>query len=80
MVTHDTELVDYAHKVVHVIDGKIMRITTVPEEKRKAKQAALALQLIRDRDERLAIVEQRQGITEVRDTAVYYQALKPMSP
>lgn len=77
MVTHDTDLVDFAHRVVNVVDGKILKINEVPEETRKRKEAALALQIIQDREDRRQIVEQSQGITEVRDAAVYYRQLQP---
>lgn len=41
MVTHDQNLKHFAHRVVHMVDGKIFRIEQVPEEDRKAADAEL---------------------------------------
>jgi putative ABC transport system ATP-binding protein len=34
MVTHDQSLKWYAHRVIHMVDGKVLRIETIPENSR----------------------------------------------
>lgn len=75
MVTHDQDLREYAHRVVHVMDGKIMRIEEISAEVRAAKDAALANQIEDDRKLQQDILYQRGGVTELRDSSVYYRHL-----
>jgi putative ABC transport system ATP-binding protein len=42
MVTHDVSLKNHAHRVVHMVDGKIHRTETIPEETRQASYAKLS--------------------------------------
>lgn len=41
MVTHDQQLKYYAHRVVHMMDGKVLRIETIPDTVRHDMDVAL---------------------------------------
>lgn len=41
MVTHDQGLKNYAHRVIHMMDGKVWRVEQVPEATRKEMDEAL---------------------------------------
>eukprot|EP00742_Colponemidia_sp_Colp-10_P006441 GILJ01006900.1.p1 GENE.GILJ01006900.1~~GILJ01006900.1.p1 ORF type:complete len:384 (-),score=56.67 GILJ01006900.1:303-1454(-) len=60
MVTHDTGLKNFAHRVIRMVDGKINRIDSIPEESRRNKYMEL-----------LAMIEQqgKRGSTAVREGA-----------
>jgi len=80
MVTHDQDLRNFAHRVVHVMDGKILRIEIVPEEVRQKKDAELRQKIKEDSQQQLALIQQKGGITEYRDTDVYYADLLGTHP
>ncbi len=80
MVTHDQDLRDFAHKVVHVMDGKILRVEIVPEAVRAAKDAELLRKLADDKRIQQDILYQRGGVTEVRDPSVFYANFLPKTP
>lgn len=42
MVTHDRGLAAFAHRVVHMVDGKVARVESVPRDTRQEALAALA--------------------------------------
>jgi ABC-type methionine transport system ATPase subunit len=48
MVTHDTAMKKYAHRVLHMLDGKIHRVEAIPQADRHAKDAELVQCLIDD--------------------------------
>lgn len=41
MVTHDQGLKNYAHRVIHMMDGKVWRVEPIPEQTRKEMDEAL---------------------------------------
>jgi energy-coupling factor transporter ATP-binding protein EcfA2 len=45
MVTHDQSLSLYGHRVVHMLDGKIVRIVSSSDESRRGAEIALAAKL-----------------------------------
>lgn len=78
MVTHDNDLQYYAHRVVHMMDGKILRLASIPQATRDAQDAALRKLIAEDAVETERLRAQAGGVTEVRDANHYYGALRPV--
>lgn len=72
MVTHDTGLKAYAHRVVHMLDGKIHRIEENEPAKRAAADAELDEQINLDRMEKKALMESKTLLHEERDPLKAY--------
>jgi putative ABC transport system ATP-binding protein len=78
MVTHDTALKAYAHRVVHMVDGKVARIEPISSDTRQGMDAALATKVAQIRGEWSgAIPQPSQPITEYREAHDYESFLRP---
>jgi len=73
MVTHDTQLKHYAHRVLHMSDGKLARVETIAQEKRKDMEDALERKVaeIRGDTRAEATQPQRKPPTEHRQPTDY---------
>jgi ABC-type methionine transport system ATPase subunit len=85
MVTHDQSLKHFAHRVVHMVDGKVLRIEVIDEGERGKADAELQRRVEdiqgddrRKREERGEEEGggERKEVTELRDTATYYQYIR----
>lgn len=77
MVTHDTALKAYAHRVVHMVDGKVARIEVIPTETRDEMDANLAQKVALIRGEHSgAIPIAPQATTEYREASDYESFLR----
>jgi len=68
LVTHDVSLKNFAHRVVHMLDGKISRIEEIPQETRD--EAELNLREALNSPEAKAEGFQRE--TEIREPSSHY--------
>jgi len=78
MVTHDTELRLYADRIVHMMDGKILRIEDNPKAIRDAKDRELLKLIEEDKKEKDEMIQQANGVTELRKAAGFYKILRPV--
>lgn len=79
MVTHDNDLRLYAHRIVHMMDGKILRIEENPATIRAAKDKELLRLIEEDTKDKKDMLEQRDGVTELRKAQGFYKTLRPVS-
>ena len=80
MVTHDQSLKHYAHRVVHMVDGKVLRIEVVPHADRAKADAELE-QKVRDiQGDRQAKEDDPERkieeVSELRDPATFYPYIR----
>jgi putative ABC transport system ATP-binding protein len=78
MVTHDNDLQYYAHRVIHMMDGKILRQEVIPQQVRDAQDARLRSQLEADKQDTRQLQMQTHGVTELRQPELFYSALRPV--
>jgi len=82
MVTHDQSLKHYAHRVVHMVDGKVLRIEVIGEEERRRADAELQEKVEgiqgdrKDKEQREERGEVSEGVTELRDTDTFYDYIR----
>jgi len=69
MVTHDIALKNFAHRVIHMVDGKVFKVETVKEKVRQEMDNELDRKIEQERMEGLRIVKPE---TEIRDPDTYY--------
>jgi putative ABC transport system ATP-binding protein len=72
MVTHDTGLKSYAHRVVHMLDGKIHRIEENEKAKRDAADAELEELINQDGVDKKALLDTKILLHESRDPTQFY--------
>jgi putative ABC transport system ATP-binding protein len=72
MVTHDTGLKAYAHRVVHMLDGKIHRIEENEKAKRDAADAELEELIKQDSADKKTLLETKTLLHESRDPLQFY--------
>lgn len=75
MVTHDTCLKAYAHRVVHMLDGKIHRIEENALEKRRIADAELEELIKQDSADKKTLLETKTLLHETRDPTQFYSWL-----
>jgi len=73
MVTHDVSLKHFAHRVIHMVDGKIFKVENVSEQSRQEMDNDLDRKIEQERIEGLKQVKPE---TEVRDPDTYYGFLR----
>jgi ABC-type methionine transport system ATPase subunit len=73
MVTHDRAMKSFAHRVLHMVDGKIMKIEKIPQSIRAAADDNLKDEINAAEGTR-AKLEESMPETEFRDTK-YYQSI-----
>jgi len=71
MVTHDQNLKHYAHRVVHMMDGKIFKIESVSEDTRQQMDQQL-LQTMQNEAEQKESRKVQKSFTEHRDPRKMY--------
>ena len=90
MVTHDQSLKHYAHRVVHMVDGKVLRVETIDPNERQRADSELQRKVAeiegsrnqqqQQQQQREAAGQQSQergpGQTEWRDTATFYDYIR----
>lgn len=72
MVTHDTGLKAYAHRVIHMLDGKIHRIEENDKSERDAADAELDNLIAQDSAEKKTLLETKTLLHETRDPLEFY--------
>jgi putative ABC transport system ATP-binding protein len=72
MVTHDRAMKAYAHRVLHMLDGKIFRIESIPQSVRDAADAEVLDYLERGESEKKE--SENAATTEYRDVDFYQAA------
>ncbi len=70
MVTHDRQMRGYAHRVLHMLDGKIYKLENIPKSVRAEADAALQAELNMAEGTR-AKQENSMLQTEYRDMGFY---------
>jgi putative ABC transport system ATP-binding protein len=68
MVTHDQDLKRYAHRVVHMMDGKVLRIEAIPETTRADSDRALQKLILEEKE---AKATKPTLVTEYRTESMY---------
>ena len=82
MVTHDQSLKHYAHRVVHMVDGKVLRIEVIDQQDRLKADAELQVKVEEIQGDRQAKQDRageelkEDGVTEFRDTATHYSYIR----
>lgn len=77
MVTHDKSLQAYAHRVVHMVDGKVARLETIDPQRRADMDAKLAQRVAQIRGEWSGEIPAAQApTTEYRDADDYEAFLR----
>jgi ABC-type lipoprotein export system ATPase subunit len=82
MVTHDQSLKHYAHRVVHMVDGKVLRIEVIDGTERSKADTELQRRMEEIEGDRAAHEESRrreektEAVTELRDTANFYEYIR----
>lgn len=74
MVTHDQNLRNFSHRVVHMMDGKVHRVEVIPADARAALNRELDLHLEQDKQEKLK--GPVSFVEEVRDPETFYPFLR----
>lgn len=79
MVTHDNDLRLFANRIVHMMDGKILRIEENPVAVREAKDRELLRLIEEDKKDKKDMLEQKDGVTELREAKGFYKVLRPVT-
>jgi ABC-type lipoprotein export system ATPase subunit len=82
MVTHDISLKSYADRVIHMVDGKILRIEHISEQQRLAADTELQAKITAIKQGTVHLHDSEknknsQATTELRDTNNFYDYLRP---